>query len=122
MCEPQLKCSKKKSFYIALMNTQSNKYACTKYKKHHLIDPLLKDLNIMIRQKLQNLYHCNNYTYPRQFSAGNSNNQLGIKSTRTTTCSKKPQEHLEIWYWDNLLVKGRYRQTERLVSTALSST
>lgn len=28
------------------MNTQSNKYACTKYKKHHLIDTLLKDLKI----------------------------------------------------------------------------
>jgi hypothetical protein len=26
------------------MNTQPNKYACTKYKKHHLIDTLHKDL------------------------------------------------------------------------------
>lgn len=29
------------------MNTQStNKYACTKHKKHHLSDTLLKDLKI----------------------------------------------------------------------------
>jgi hypothetical protein len=45
-------------------------------------------MNIMVLQKVQNLYNSKNYTYPRWYSAANSNDQLGITNARATNDPK----------------------------------